>query len=76
MIRRISRTRQLEDFGIDKVLDWAKKSKVTRGFFVAAVPILGGCAKPLAVEEAPLPSADETATPLIKVAPTELQQPH
>jgi hypothetical protein len=71
MLKRISKTRQLEDFGIDKVLDWAKKSKVMRGFFVAAVPILGGCAKPPAVEEAPLPSADETATPLIEVAPTE-----
>jgi hypothetical protein len=75
MLKRISKTRQLEDFGLDKVLDWAKKSKVTRGFFVAAVPILGGCAKPPAVEEAPLPSADETATPPIEAAPTETSAP-
>jgi hypothetical protein len=78
MIRRISRSRQLEDFGIDKVLDWAKKSKVTRGFFVAAIPILGGCAKPLAVEEAPLPSEvspTETLAPTATLAPTETESP-
>ena len=63
-----------ETFGIDRVLDKVKNSKIVKS--LTAVGMLAGGAtacvnKTPVVEAAPLPSADETSTPSIEKTPTE-----
>lgn len=62
-----------ETFGIDRILDKVKNSKIVKGLTAAAM-LAGGataCVKTPTVEAAPLPSADETSIPSIEETPTE-----